>query len=412
MPDSSAAAYKVMLGLWGSPLYVFDESTLRSRINSFRVAFELRFPHLEIAYPYKANDLAAVCALTASLGLSAEVSSPEQLELARRLGVPGTSTIYNSPWKTSDSLKSAVQRGVRIHSDSLVELRSIDAIAQEVGTNAKVGLRLSTAAIKPHWSRFGLVPESVEFSDAVECIASSDRLELVSVQAHVGTQVRSVESFRRAAELVATVVADLEAGHNLEIEQLDLGGGFAAGSTRGLLEEQSDTPSADQYADAIAEGLGDLGASRTVVVEPGRLLVAESGTMLCTVRDLRHHNGRQIAVLDAGTNSVPTLSVEAHPIRPIKTLLSATQVVESELYGPLCTQHDVVALGVDLPPLSVGDTLLIEEVGAYAIALSNQFIFGRPAVVIARSGGKTELLRPRDDTHDRWEHDLIPKGMS
>jgi diaminopimelate decarboxylase len=175
-----------------------------------------------------------------------------------------------------------------------------------------------------------------------------------------------------AAARHARAVADEIDG----VTWLDLGGGWPAAG-----------PLLDEYVTVVR---GELGAERELVLEPGRALVRDAGWLLTTVVARR---GRGAIVSDAAVTHVPCVLWKRSPVTAADPREGAERA--TDVFGPLCLQHDALARGVPLPPLRPGDLLWIAQAGAYAIAQASPFIHLRPGAVMVE-GATATLLRARE----------------
>ncbi len=368
---------------FGTPLYVFDGERIEAEARAFRGAAG---PDVTVAYSLKSNTLMGLVARLHRAGCWAEVASGHEYRLARRAGVPGTEIVFNGPLKTSDELRRALGEGATVIADGVEQVREIARLAPFAAPEARVGLRL-VPPDRVGRDRFG-VP--ARLAPAVASTLARAGLPLTGLHIHLGAYQLGplppsgppihgvtveypvpVARFTAAAALLREV-ADRVGG----IEWLDLGGGWpAAASLAGHL-------------DAAREALGP--GHPPLVLEPGRALIRDAGWLLVRVVARR---GPGKAVVDAGITQVPCVQWKRSPVHVVEPREGAER--PTDLYGPLCLQHDAVAREVPLPPLAVGDLVWIGQTGAYAMAQASPFIHLRPAAVLLE-GGRAALLRARE----------------
>ncbi len=174
------------------------------------------------------------------------------------------------------------------------------------------------------------------------------------------------------------------------------------------------TPSFSRYADAICEGLADLQLPArelpTLVLETGRALVDEAGTLVSTVQaQKRLPDGRQSLVMDAGVNLLFTSFWYRHdvvPAQPLRPPLEPTVI-----YGPLCMAIDELRSTMQLPALSPGDRLVFKNVGAYNVTQWMQFITLRPAVVMIGASGRVAVMRRAEQAEDFSSVESVPEWL-
>jgi diaminopimelate decarboxylase len=204
------------------------------------------------------------------------------------------------------------------------------------------------------------------------------------------------------------------------IEYLDIGGGFASrNALQGLyLPPDQVVPSFEQYAEAIVDALSEATRGRTALGKPLPVLVLETGRAVVDDAEIlvtrvvggkRLPDGRRAAILDAGVNLLFTAYWYNHEVRPMQPLEGLAE--ETVLYGPLCMNIDTVRASVMLPPLNLGDALLISPVGAYNNTQWMQFIQNRPAVVMVMQDGKVEPIRLAETLQTITDIERMPETL-
>jgi diaminopimelate decarboxylase len=400
---------------FGSPLFVFSERKLRSRVREARDAFARRFPSTTLCWSYKTNYLDAICAIYHQEGSLAEVVSGMEYDKARRLGVPGAKIVFNGPAKTETELRRAIAEHAIIHVDHLEEIYMIERIAAETGVTPSVGVRVSLdAGIVPRWDRFGLGLENGQAMQAVKRIARGGKLALGGLHTHIGTFILDPSAYGRAAIQLADFAASIRQSLDIGVRHLDLGGGFASSNTLASQYHAGLSPSISDYAEAISTALiGHLDGRAPfppLLVETGRALIDECGTLLATViATKRLASGKRALVIDAGVNLLFTAwwyRLNVAPARSIDAFVEDTAI-----YGPLCMNIDCVRESVALPDMRPGERLTISPVGAYTLTQSMQFINLRPACVLINESGTAELIRRAEVLEDLVGPEVLPSRL-
>jgi diaminopimelate decarboxylase len=382
----------------GTPCYVYGARTIRDRYRALDAAFG-EVPHA-IHYALKANSTLAVVRLLRALGAAVDANSVGEIEIALRAGYAPGEVVFTGVGKSPAELERAVALGVKaINAESPGELARIDAIARRLGTRARVALRVNPdidAHTHPNIStgmkrnKFGV---ALEAARAV-CREAAARpgLALVGVHAHIGSQITSLDPLARAASALAALAADLRA-EGIAIEHLDLGGGL------GVSYDGSPAPDIAAYARALLEATRGCGA--TLVLEPGRWLVAPAGALLATIVDVKAHpDGRRFAVLDAGMTELlrPALYGAFHRIVPLEP--DGRDEVACDVVGPVCESSDTFGVERRLPDPVPGDRVAILDTGAYgAVMASNYNRRPLPPEVLV-DAGTWRLIRRRQTMDD------------
>ena len=135
---------------FGTPLYLFDELTLRSKCREFKSEFTKFYPDTLVVYASKAFLNKALALIFKEEGLGLDVVSGGELSIAHSVDFPLNKVYFHGNNKTADELKLALECGIgRIVVDNFYELGLLDVIAKEKGINQHVLLRI-TPGVDPH----------------------------------------------------------------------------------------------------------------------------------------------------------------------------------------------------------------------------------------------------------------------
>jgi len=248
---------------FGTPLYVFDETTLRARCREYRQALAQHYPGpAQVAYASKAYFNLALAQFFAQEGLSLDVVSGGELYVARQAGFPAERIHFHGNNKTPAELVMALDEGVgRIVVDNFLELDELEQLAAERRVRVPLWLRLSPGIdVHTHVysktglldSKFGFPLETDAAESAVARAKASPHLELVGLHAHIGSQILDVEPFAEAVTLLVDFAAAMKARHGFELHELSPGGGW------GVPHHEAAPPApADRYVQAVCQAVID-----------------------------------------------------------------------------------------------------------------------------------------------------------
>lgn len=405
-----------LVARFGSPLFVFSEQRIRTLYREAYGAFSRRYPNVQFAWSYKTNYLTAVCAIMHQEGAIAEVVSEMEYAMARARGIPGEQIIFNGPYKPLPVLQQAAAEGAMIHVDHLDEICDLEAVAEKLGRQLSVGLRLNLdAGIYPQWSRFGFNLETGQALDAVKRMANGRRLVLNGLHCHLGTFIVDPMAYARQVEKMLRFACELEDQFGLTIDYIDIGGGFPSQNRlkATYLPPEVAVPSIDEFAERIGDALyRNLrpGKSPKLILEAGRALIDEAGQLVATVAAVKRLcDGTRAYVVDAGVNLLYTTAWYKLNLEFDRDVPGMSE--HSVVYGPLCMNIDVLDEGVALPPLKRGTRLIFSPVGAYNNTQWMQFIAYRPNVVLIGEQGEVDVIREAEKLAEVTRHDRLPERM-
>lgn len=405
---------------YGTPLHVVDEGRLRAEYRDFLRAFRSAYPRVRVSYSYKTNCIPAVLKVLHEEGCGAEVVSPHELWLAARLGVGSHRIIYNGVNKSLESLELAVEGDVSIiNIDSVRESRRILAVAERLGRRPNVGLRIDP---RVGWNaHFGLECAKNAVLEVASALTELGLVNVCCLHVHMGTGIRKTGQYEQSIEVACSVIRDLRHELGIDIQYLDLGGGFGVPTVKTLAlgevalyklfdipprpPDADDCSTVGDFASAIGQCLA-RNCSRcdvpepVLLLEPGRALTSSAQVLLVTIGDVkRRSNGRQYAIVDGGMqNTAFPLSYEYHEC----FVASQARALPEQRYhvtGPLCSPEDLLYRNWRFPELQPGDILAIMDAGAYFTSFTNAFSYPRPAMVMVSENDRW-LVRERES----YEH--------
>lgn len=415
--DIDGVSVEGLIKEFDSPLVVFSEAIIRKKHAELKMAFELHYPKVQIAWSYKTNYLRSICAIMHQEGSWAEVVSEHEYEIARGLGIEGQRIIYNGPYKPDQSLLTAVKDGAIINIDSLAEVYFLEKIAASIGKQIEIGMRINMdTGMYPAWDRFGSNIESGQAYEVAKRIVSGGRFKLVSLHAHIGTFILEPKFYLQEAMSMCAFALRLKDEFGVTLKYLDIGGGFASRNRlkSTYLSTSYMAPSFNAYAEHICKIVLDAFPHDnlpTLILETGRALVDEAGYLITTVgATKRLPSGIRALILDAGVNLMVTsfwYDMEMLPVQDRGSFLE-----DHVIYGPLCMQIDVVRDFIKLPPLDKGDNLVVRPFGAYNTSQWMQFIRMRPPVVLVGENGEVDVIREAEDIAYLQEKERLPERLT
>lgn len=395
----------------GTPFYVYSTATLERHYRVFTEAFEGL--DARVCFAMKSNGNMAVVRTLARLGAGADVVSGGEMEIALRAGVPAERIVFSGVGKTSAELAQALRAGIhQINVESVPELETLNAIAQDLGVKAPIALRINpdvgagghakiTTGKKEN--KFG-----IDWVDAHGIYQRASEMAGISVQGiaiHIGSQIADLQPFEDAFLRVRDLVAMLRAD-GIQITRLDLGGGLGVPYEDGTIP-----PPPKAYGDIVRQTLGDLGCS--IMLEPGRLIAGNAGLLVSDVIYVKEGHTRTFAIVDAAMNDLvrPSMYEAFHAIVPVAEP-TTDETIEYDVVGPVCETGDTFAKQRPLPPLKAGDRVAFRTAGAYGAVMASQYN-ARPLVPeVLVKDGNWAVIRRRPSMDEMLALEAMPEWLA
>jgi len=402
---------------YGTPLYLFDEFSLRSKCQEFKTEFGQRYADTMAIYASKAFLNGALAVILKEEGMGLDIVSAGELAIAESVAFPMDMVYLHGNNKSAEELSLALKHHVgRIVVDSLDELSILAEMAEETGHIADILLRL-TPGVDPNThehittgitgSKFGFPLFGAD--EAVIQAMSAPSLNLIGLHFHLGSLITEVRPYQEAIEIVLDFAADMKQKHGFELEELNVGGGFAVQYTI-----DRPVPNVSLFAEAIVYKV--INRCRRLelpmpmlTIEPGRAIVAQAGVALYRAGAIKDIPGiRRYVSVDGGMadNIRPALYGSKYEA------LVANRVLEKEaeqvtIAGKFCESGDILVKDINLPPISSGDIIAIPDCGAYCLPLQSNYNASlRPAIVLVKEG-QARLIRRRETFDDLTRYDLV-----
>jgi len=407
---------------YGTPLYVFSETDIVSRVQELRACFLDKWPGSRAAYACKAFCTPAILKLMAREGMCIDVVSGGELYAAIQAGFPAEGIEFNGNNKLPSELEMAVDYGIgRIIIDGLQELALIESICKAKNKQMKVLYRV-TPGVKADThdyiitgkkdSKFGIPLDDEIIYPAIQAAIESPWVDFLGVHFHVGSQLFEVRPFLEAIDTSLKLMKGTRERFGVDMAELNLGGGF--GVTYTTEQRQPYSYFLDPMMEKIAAFCDAEGFARpALVIEPGRSIVAEAGMSLYNVGSIKDIPGvRKYVSIDGGMtdNIRPALYQAVYE----GILANKADSVPSEtvsVCGKCCESGDILMKDTLLPPAEAGDILAMFSTGAYGFSMASNYNLNPiPAVVLTKQG-QSELIVKRQSYEQLMQNAVIPEWL-
>lgn len=413
-----------LAGEFGTPLYVFDEPTLRARARMFRDTFAATWPNSRVVYAAKAYIAPAIGAILDDEGIGLDVASGGEVYAGRLAGIPSANMTFHGNNKGEAELREALAAGIGLIAvDNDHEIDLLGRLAAEGLGPVRVILRLNPG-LSPHThhkmrtgaidSKFGFPIETGAAMAAVEKIVAAGGFDLRGYHAHVGSQIFDPLLVRETIGALLAFAARVRDRFGLAPSTIVPGGGFGVADDASG-EDVSVGEWAVAAAAALREGCARYGLPEPeLVVEPGRAIVGPAGVALYRVGARKAIPGVRIYVsVDGGMSD--NIRPSLYGARYTAALASRGEDGDREtvtISGKYCESGDVLIEDIDLPALRADDLLAVPMAGAYCMSMaSNYNLAPRPAAVLV-GDGRARLFRRRETYADMLAAEIVPDPVA
>jgi len=383
---------------YNTPLYVYDFNTITNRYEELKEAFGGK--KSLVAYAVKSNSNLAVIRHLAHLGAGADCVSIGEVNRALKAGVKKYKIIFSGVGKRDSEIREALEKEILlINLESEAEMKRVEMIAKELEVEARISIRVNPN-VDPkthpyistglHENKFGV---SLDSAKRMYIYAKkSEYLNPIGIHFHIGSQLTELAPITEACEIVADLVRSLDA-IGIEIKFFDVGGGL------GVVYENETTIRPADYAKAILSKI--KGLDMTILSEPGRYMMANSGIFLTSVLYEKVNGKKRFVIVDGAMNDLirPSLYNAYHKIEAIRKEGEETSL--ADVVGPVCESGDFLGKDVALPPMNHHDILVVHSAGAYGFTMSSNYNTRGRSAEVAIFEGKDYLIRERETFEDQ-----------
>ncbi len=401
---------------FGTPLYLYDELTLRSKCREFREEFGKRYPDVLVIYASKAYSNGVLLRLIDKEGLGLDVVSEGELGIAKSVNFPMENVYFHGNNKSRRELEMALQWRVgRIVVDNFHELEMLDKLTQNLGVEQDILLRM-TPGVYPHTHRYtstGSLDSKFGFplplkEEAVARALKIRGLNVVGLHFHIGSLIYEPEPYMESIRFIIKFAAEMKQKYGSEMKELDTGGGFAVQYT---LDKPAPPTAvfAEKITSTVIKECKKYGLDLPkLIVEPGREIVAQAGIALYTIGVVKEiPDVRTYASVDGGMgdNICPALYGEKMEA-VLANRMRARDYGKVTISGKFCESGDILIRDIVMPKVTAGDLLAITVSGAYSIPESmNYNAYFKPPVIMVNNG-KARLIRRRETLADITRCDI------
>jgi len=386
---------------YGSPLYIYDEKTIRKRCKEVLNLCSL--PNFKVCYSAKANTSISLLQIIKEEGLSVDAMTTGEIFLEKLAGFSNKEILFLSNNVNDDDFKEVISQGIKVCIDSLTQLETYSNLC----TNQEIYIRINPGKGSGHHEKvitagkvkFGINPEDIP--QAIE-IAAKNSNKITGFQIHIGSLFLEKEDYLKAI----IKLLDISKQYT-EINYIDFGGGMGIPYDR---DKETPFPLEDfskDFSSILVQWMEETGRNPTFAIEPGRFIVAESGSCLTEVHSTKTNSDIKFIGTDLGFNFLlrPELYGSFHEI--IHATSESSEIEKVTIVGNVCESGDHLGKDRLLPKINKGDILLVRDTGAYGFSMaSNYNSMKRPVEILLQADGNIKLIRKRESNEDLVKNQL------
>ncbi|MBR6102613.1 MAG: hypothetical protein IKP95_09305 [Ruminococcus sp.] len=360
-----------------TPMFVFNREAYNINLSYLKNAFKQRMDGFKVGYSFKTNPHPLVLKAALENGMYAEVVSPYEYSKAIEAGFTPNRIIYNGVCKDMTQAYFCSASGGIVNVDSTVELVELD---KHSSGELNIGVRLSFEVGKSPISRFGIPIQSKDFEALLDIDRHNSRVHIRGLSCHL-THARSADEWRLRANIMANAARQFK-----DVKYIDLGGNMYSPMDCGYSANFPGHVSFDEYAAAICPELADFDGD--LILETGTPLIANAVDLRCNVTAIKKNKDKTFIVVDASSYDIGIVCRHTHLTYDVEhnqySWNSSFAEIEDDskatVVGYTCIEDDVICTDFKAP-VSVGDTIVFHNVGAYSVSFASDFIMPKIGLV-------------------------------
>jgi diaminopimelate decarboxylase len=383
----------------------------------FKDVFQSPLCASQVIYASKAFLNLAMCQIVNEEGLFLDVVSGGELYTAHKANFPMEKILFHGNNKTLDELKLAIDLGVgRIVVDNLTELEHLIAIKHNQTINILLrvnpGIEAHTheyIATSKHDSKFGVSIFDESTVDIIQLANKHNGINFKGLHCHIGSQILDGSSFIKEIDVLLDYVHTLKQVYSIEVEEINMGGGFGVAYTRDEVEMDI-----KHYLPQVLEHVYAYASAHSIktpkiLIEPGRSIVANAGITVYKVGAIKTtHNHKNYVFVDGSmADHIRTALYQAKYEAALINRMEDTNVKHYTIAGRACESGDIIIHDCELPDVKVNDYLAVFTTGAYHYSMSSNYNrLLKPAVVFINNE-TVRVVNKRETYEDLIRQDFL-----
>ncbi len=393
-----------------TPLYIFSESVIREQCQKLKSA--ISYENKQIRYACKALTLQAILKVVRSEGINLDAVSLNEIKRAQRAGYKTNEILYTGEGASQLVFEELLKKNILINCSSIDQIRLIGKIQNGSSCSIRVnpgeghGATNKTNTGGPS-SKHGIYYDQM---DEVKKVLKDFDLKLVGIHSHIGSE-SNLDHWLRIKDLTLNIAKKFD-----DIDFVDLGGGIP------VVYKETDKPMPlNEWGEKLTESFShfsaEYGKDIQLQIEPGRFIVADCGSLIAEIENIKHTPDYHFAIVNTGLNHNPRPAMYGS-YHPISFIGEKERKMDGERYytigGNLCEPGDVFTVEADgtlaprkLPLLQIGDLMIMGMMGAYTHSMKSEYnSMNPPASVLVDKKGEAKIIERRGTVDDLMRREM------
>jgi len=388
-----------------TPAFILEKKVLSSNINKMNISFKKHWKKVVLGYSYKTNSLPWLLNFMKNNDFFAEVVSPDEYDLAKKIGHNDNNIILNGPLKSQTHIRNILENGGILNIDSMEEAKFIAELSKK-NQELKVGVRINFDLEKyvPNETimgcqpgRFGFNIENGNFNSVLKFL-TKNQIKVIGLHAHFSTKTKSLKVFKQISKQLVNLITK----YNLQLEYIDIGGGFFG--------DKVGAPNYNDYAQTITNELKLVVNPEevTLIFEPGAALVASCFKYVCEIFDKKTHKDTNLILSNGSIMHLdPQMNERPFFYKIFSSKHEKKSTNNQVVTGFTCMEKDrFLHLDKGAQNLNIGDLIEIHNAGAYSLNFVPLFIQFLPNVYLLEDN-KFKLVREKWNVEDYMQKNVI-----
>ena len=393
-----------------TPLYIFSEKEIRQQCQKLKSA--ISYENKQIRYACKALTLQAILKIVKSEGINVDAVSLNEIKRAQRAGYNANEILYTGEGASQLVFEELLEKEILINCSSIDQIRLIGRIQKGSSCSIRVnpgeghGATNKTNTGGPS-SKHGIYHDQM---DEVKKVLKKYDLKLVGIHSHIGSE-SNLNHWLRIKDLTLNIAKKFD-----NIDFVDLGGGIP------VVYKESDKPMPlNEWGEKLTESFSNFskeyGKDIQLQIEPGRFIVASSGSLIAEIENIKHTPDYHFAIVNTGLNHNPRPAMYGS-YHPISFIGEKERKMDGERFyvisGNLCESGDVFTVEADgtlaprkFPILQIGDLMIMGMMGAYTHSMKSEYnSMNLPASILVNKNGDAKIIERRGTVEDIMRREM------